>query len=84
MPHCATKVYLPLAVRCRAFGLVKRGEMNLEHVRDGLVLAQPRRVVERAGEQRLFDRAIGVFLNRELDGVTLRLRQTICAIWNSG
>ena len=59
----------------RAFGLVKRGKMNLEHVRDRLVLAQPRRVIERAGEQRLYDRAIGVFLHPELDGVTLRLRQ---------
>jgi len=57
----------------RAFGLVKRGEMILEHVRHRFVLAQPRGVVQRAKEQRLFDRAIGVFLHSKLDGVTLRL-----------
>ena len=40
-------------LRRRAFGLVKRGEMIFEHVRDGFVLARPRRIVERADKQLL-------------------------------
>ncbi len=39
--------------RRRAFGLVKRGEMIFENVRDGFVLARPRRIVQRADEKLL-------------------------------
>ena len=59
----------------RALGLVKRGEMIFQNVRHRLVLAQPRRVVERANKQRLGNRAIGLFLHAQPDGITFRLLQ---------
>ena len=43
----------------RALGQVERGEMSFQDVCDGLVLAQPRRFVERANKQRLRDRRSG-------------------------
>ena len=59
----------------RAFGLIKRGEMIFEDMRDGLVLARPRGFVERADEQRLRHGAVRLFLNREPDGIAFRLLQ---------
>src|SRR5260221_3149753 len=49
--------------------------MLFRYVREGLVLRKPRRVVERADEKLLRDCAVGFFLHRKLDGVTLRLVQ---------
>ena len=48
-------------LRRRALGLVKRGEMIFENVRDGFVLARPRRIVQRA-DKKLRCRAVGFFL----------------------
>ena len=56
-----------------AFGLVEGGEMILQHVLDGLVLGQPKRVVEGAGEQGLGDLAVGLPHDAEGDRVTFRL-----------
>ena len=49
--------------------------MIFEHMRDGLVLAQPRRVVERANKQWLRNGTIGFFLHCELDGIPFRFLQ---------
>ena len=58
-----------------AVGLVKGGEVLLEHVGDGLVLGQPERVIERADKQRLDGLALGVLLGAEDHGMSLRLLQ---------
>ena len=75
-PHCRDERVSALRrLDGRALGLVKRGEMIFQDVRDGFVLAQPRRLVQRANKQRLRDCAVGLFLDGELDGIALRLLQ---------
>ena len=59
----------------RAFGLVERGEMFQQHMRDDLLLAQPQRFIQRANKQRLHRLAPGILLHRKPDRVTLRLLQ---------
>ena len=51
-------------VRGRALGGVKSRKMIFEHVRHGLIFAEPGRVIQRAGKQRLFGRAIGILFHR--------------------
>ena len=60
--------------RRRAFGLIKRGEMIFQNVRNGGVFARPRRFIQRA-DKKFFQRAVVFFLGRELDGITFRLLQ---------
>ena len=57
----------------RALGLIERGEMIFQDVRDSFVFAQPRRLVERTNKQRLRDCAVGFLLDVQPDGITFRL-----------
>jgi len=74
MPHCATKLYLPFGrFGGRAFGLVKRGEMILEHVPPPLRPRSHGVSSSAQRKQRCLTVPSAVFLHSKLDGVTLRL-----------
>ena len=67
-----------------ALGLVKGGEVSIQHVAHGLVFGQPEAVVQRAGKQGLERLAVRTELDTESGGKALGFFKIICAMSNSG